>query len=86
MGEISQYFLLWTFPDVIARDSGIDRSDLGNAMADREVWSTVVACVRPHESNDDDDDENTFLFSCNNSYFVFCLSCSSHILSKKSNP
>ena len=56
MGEIVQYHLLWkpscpvhsrrlTFPDVIARDSGINRSDLENAMADREVWSTVVACV-----------------------------------------
>ena len=56
MGEIVQSLLLWkasgpvhykilTFPDVIARKSVIDRSDLGNAMADREVWSTVVACI-----------------------------------------
>ena len=55
MGEIIQSLLLWkpsgpvhsrraTFSDVIARDSGIDRSDLGNTMADREVWSTV-ACI-----------------------------------------
>ena len=56
MGEIVQSLVLWkpsglvhsrrlTFPDVKTRDSGIDRSDLGNAMADREVLSTVVACV-----------------------------------------
>ena len=32
-------------PNVIARDSGIDRSDRANAKVDREVWSTVVACV-----------------------------------------
>ena len=52
MGENNQSLLLWkpsgpihsrrlTFPDMIARDSGIERSDLGNAMVDREV------CVRP---------------------------------------
>ena len=52
MGEITQSLLLWkpsgpihsrrlTFPDMIARDSGIERSDLGNATVDREV------CVGP---------------------------------------
>ena len=52
MGEVAPSFLLWkpsgpihsrrlTFPDMIARDSGIERSDLGNAMVDRKV------CVRP---------------------------------------
>ena len=56
MGEIAQSLLLWkpsgsvqsrrlTFPDMIARDSGIDRTDLGKAIVDHEVWSTVVACV-----------------------------------------
>ena len=56
MGEIAQSLFLWkpsgpihsrrsTFPDMIARDSGIERSDLGNAMVDREVWSTVVGYV-----------------------------------------
>ena len=56
MGEIAQSLLLLkpsgpihsrrlTFPDVIARDSGIERSDLCNTMVDREVWRTVVACV-----------------------------------------
>ena len=55
-GEIVQSLLLWkpsgpvhsrrlTLPDMIARDSGINRSDLGKAMEDRVVWSTVVAYV-----------------------------------------
>ena len=54
MGEIVQSLVLWMpsglvhsrrLTDVIARDSGKNRSDLGNAMADRDVLSTVVACI-----------------------------------------
>ena len=51
--EIVSALLLWrptgtvksrklTFPDVIARDTGIATNELGFAMKDREVWRTVV--------------------------------------------
>ncbi len=55
--EIASSLLLWTpvsnltrgrklsFPDVIARDAGIRKQELGTAMMDREVWRGVVDSV-----------------------------------------
>jgi hypothetical protein len=54
--EVIQPLLLWkprgpvryrglTYPDTIARDTGIEREDLPAAMSDREVWRRVVECV-----------------------------------------
>ena len=51
--EIISDILLWkqsrsrklTYPDIIARDSGIHLEDLPNAMADRECWKEVVLGV-----------------------------------------
>ena len=34
-----------TFPDVISRDTGISKQDLGTAMQDRDFWSGVVKSV-----------------------------------------
>ena len=34
-----------TFPDVISRDSGISKQDLGTAMADRENWRRIVKSI-----------------------------------------
>ena len=34
-----------TFPDVISRDTGINKQDLGTAMSDREFWRGVVNSV-----------------------------------------
>ena len=31
-----------SFPDVLCRDSGIDKQDLGTAMGDRDVWKEIV--------------------------------------------
>ena len=36
--------------ECFGQSRGIDRSDLGNAMADCEVWSTVVACIPTSKS------------------------------------
>ena len=55
-GEIISTLLLWkpsapnrsnrlTYPDVIARDTGIHVQDLPVAMADRGVWKTVVRSI-----------------------------------------
>ena len=73
VGEITQSLLLWkpsghihsrrlAFPDVIARDSGIERSDLGNAMVDREV------CVRP-----DLERRTTMMMAHWRRYQLFCI-------------
>ena len=54
--EMIQPLLLWkprglvryrglTYPDIIARDAGMEREDLPVAMADREVWRRVVECA-----------------------------------------
>ena len=54
--EIISSFLLWTpnnqtrgrklsYTDVIARDVGIDRNDLGTVMLDREIWRKHVNSI-----------------------------------------
>ena len=54
--EIISSLLLWTptnqtrsrklsYPDVIARDIGIDRNDLGTVMLDREIWREHVNSI-----------------------------------------
>jgi hypothetical protein len=55
--EMASKFVLWkpksigrkgcklTYPDVIASDTGIDLNDLGKAMGDRNVWSSLVKSV-----------------------------------------
>ena len=55
--EIASSLLLWnpvsnltrgrklSFPDVISRDAGIRKQELGTAMADREVWRGIVDSV-----------------------------------------
>ena len=53
--EMASKFVLWkpnrsgrrnsrkmTYPDVIAKDTGISFQDLGGAMGDREVWGSFV--------------------------------------------
>ena len=55
-GEIISSLLLWTpsthsrsrklsYPDVIARDAGIDRRDLGRVMQDRDTWRKCVNSI-----------------------------------------
>ena len=54
--EIISSLLLWTpsthsrirklsYPDVIARDAGIDRRDLGRVMQDRETWRKCMNSI-----------------------------------------
>ena len=54
--EIISSLLLWTptnqtrsrklsYPDAIARDIGIDRTDLGTVMLDREIWREHVNSI-----------------------------------------
>ena len=55
--EVISSLLLWnpvsnqprgrtlSFPDVISRDAGIRKQDLGAAMKDREVWHSIVNSV-----------------------------------------
>ena len=55
-GEIISSLLLWkpsthtrsrklSYPDVIARDAGINRQDLGTVMQDREAWRMCVDSI-----------------------------------------
>ena len=56
--EMASEFVLWkpnstgrknscklTYPDVIAKDTGIDFNDLGSAMGNREVWGGLVKSI-----------------------------------------
>ena len=55
--EVDSPFILWkpkpigrksrelTYPDVIARDSGLRFEDLGVAMQDRDIWRGIVSSI-----------------------------------------
>ena len=55
--EVISTLLLWSptqtgpksrklsYPDVIARDTGINKQELGRAMGDREVWRSIVKSI-----------------------------------------
>jgi len=63
------------FPDVISRDTGIERQEPGITMSDRQVWRNIVNAIcsrqRSTDDNDDDDNDDDSLFL--STAFVDCV-------------